>query len=96
MLVYELFKDYIPNKNCVKEKENGEFLIVSSPTLDVYYFNNTAKDFYQAIDGERSINDIVDYLLEEYDVKKEVLILDFVNVLRDFQWKQLVVLSRRM
>ena len=94
MLVYELVKEYIPNKTCIKEKENGGFLIVSSPTLDVYYFNNTAKDFYQAIDGKRTVSDIVDYLLDEYDVKKDVLIRDFVNVLRDFQWKQLVVLER--
>jgi len=95
MLMYELLKDYIPNKICIKEKENGEFLIVSSPTLDIYYFNNTAKDFYQAIDGEKTVDGIVNYLLDEYDVSKDVLSSDFINVLREFQWKQLVVLERR-
>ncbi len=94
MLTYKMVKKYIPVKSYLKEKNNGEFLIVSSNSLDIYYFNNTAKDLYELIDGKRTVEFIFNRFLSEYDVSEDVLQMDIINILRDFQWKNLILLKR--
>ena len=39
-MVYNMLKDLVPKKKCLKEKENGDFLVVSSNELDIYYLSD--------------------------------------------------------
>ena len=86
-IVYMLIKEYIPVKDVLKEKENGEFLIVANKNSDVYYLNNMAKEMYSLIDSKISIEKIYEQVKKEYDVEELELKNDIVNFVRDLQWK---------
>ena len=92
-IVYMLIKEYIPVKDVLKEKENGEFLIVANKNSDVYYLNNMAKEMYSLIDSKISIEKIYEQVKKEYDVEELELKYDIVNFVRDLQWKKLIRLK---
>ncbi len=93
--VYEMWKELIPRKNILKEKLNGEFLIVSSWQLEIFYLNDTAREIFLLIDGKRSVDKIVEDLMLVYDVERSILQDDIVDVIRELQWKNLLSLRRR-
>ena len=92
-IVYMLIKEYIPVKDVLREKENGEFLIVANKNSDVYYLNNMAKEMYSLIDSKISIEKIYEQVKKEYDVEELELKNDIVNFVRDLQWKKLIRLK---
>lgn len=91
--VYTLIKNYIPIKNTLKEKENGEFLILANKNSDIYYLNNIAKEMYYLINNKNNIQDIFEKIKKEYDVNDDELQNDIVDFIRDLQWKNLVRLK---
>ena len=94
--MYELWRNLVPTKNVLKEQLNGDFLIVSSPALEIFYLNDTAREVFSLMDGCSSINQIIDRLMTIYDVDRSVLQNDIIDVIRDLQWKNLVSLRRRV
>jgi len=88
-----LFDNLVPIKKCIKYREEGEFLVVASPSLDIYYLNSVAKDFYMALGKGKSIMEIRDELLDMYDVDPNAIFQDLIHLVRDFQWKGLLVLE---
>ena len=91
---YEFIKGYIPIKNALKTRENDSFLIISNQESNVYYLNGTAREIWDNIDGNKSIDDICSYLLSEYDVSREILERDLIVFVRDMQWKKLLRLKK--
>lgn len=92
-MVYELIKEFIPVKTCLKERNDGEFLIVSNKDLSIYYLNETAREFYNWIDNKASVSEIMKKFIETYDVDVTVLERDIMHLVRDLQWKHLLVLK---
>ena len=91
---YEFIKGYIPIKNALKTRENDSFLIVANQESNVYYLNGTGREICENIDGSKSINEICECLLSEYDVSREVLERDLTSFVRDMQWKKLLRLKK--
>ncbi|MBQ7196152.1 MAG: PqqD family protein [Synergistaceae bacterium] len=91
---YEFIKGYIPIKNALKTRENDSFLIVANRESNVYYLNGTGREIWENIDGSKSINEICECLLSEYDVSREVLERDLTSFVRDMQWKKLLRLKK--
>lgn len=91
--VYEMIKEYIPIKNILKEKENGEFLILANKNSDIYYLNDMAKEMYLLINDKININDVYIKIKSEYDVSEDELQNDIVDFIRDLQWKGLIRLK---
>lgn len=91
--VYEMIKEYIPIKNILKEKENGEFLILANKNSDIYYLNDMAKEMYLLINDKININDVYIKIKSEYDVSEDELQNDIVDFVRDLQWKGLIRLK---
>ena len=91
--VYDYMKYLIPIQNYIKKRENDNFLIIMSEKLEIQYLNEVAKDFYLLLDGKKNIENIVDNLLEIYDVSKEVLEKDIFHLIRELQWKNLIILK---
>lgn len=92
-MVYNLLKNACPVKKCVKEVESDDFLIVSAPDLSIYYLNETARLFYELTDGVRSIDEITTEIAAVYEVDRSVLNDDIILLIRDLQWKKLLVLQ---
>lgn len=95
-LVYEKIKNLIPCKICLKERMDAEFLIASSYSDGVCYLNDTSKEFYSLCNEKLTINDILKFFLDMYDVSEEELQDDFVTLIRDLQWKNLLVLKEAL
>lgn len=94
-MIYEVMKNLVLISNAVKIRNDGEFLVVMSPTHSVQYFSQVAKDFFIAIDGTKTIDDIKNYLSKEYDVEDDIIISDLIELVRDLQWKNLILLRSK-
>lgn len=90
---YTLLKDYIPLRSAVKSRADGDFLVVSNRSNEIYYLNGTAREMWDVIDGRISIDDICGRFMHEYEVDRERLEGDIVNFIRDMQWKKLIRLK---
>ena len=91
-MVYNWIKDKIPTLSIVKQRDNGDILIVCNNDLEILYFNQTSKDIISMINGTRTIDEIKRIMLSRYDVGEELLELDLIDVIRDMQWKKIVYL----
>lgn len=87
---YNFLKDYIPIRNAVKTREDGEFLVALNNSSEIYYLNGMARDIWELIDGTLNIGGLCSKILDEYNVGREVLEDDIVNFIRDLQWKKLI------
>ncbi|WP_307977983.1 PqqD family protein [uncultured Phascolarctobacterium sp.] len=93
MVVYDFFKDKIPKVIALKTRENEDYLIAESDGLDIFYLNETAKDFLELCDGERKIEEIKEIFLKDYVIDENSLEQDIVNLTRDLQWKNIIRLE---
>ncbi len=88
-----LIKELVPARMHLKARTDSEFLIISTKDLNIYYLNETARDFYELIDGASTINEIINKLIQIYEIDYATLEKDVVHLVRDLQWKQLIVLT---
>lgn len=96
--LFDKFQDYVPVKDCIKERVNGDFLLVVGESLDLQYLNETAKFIYSNFDGKNTVLDIYNLLLKEYEIEedmKENVKKDIVNTVRDFQWQRIAKLKSK-
>ena len=89
---YDLMKGFIPVQSMLKCRENGAFLIISNHQGEICYLNSVAQDIWNLFDGKRSIESVLESMLEEYDVQRDILENDLINFIRDMQWKEVVQL----
>lgn len=94
--VYEFIKNLIPCQVYTKKRDNEDFLIVLNENLELYFLNETAKDFYKRCDSFNSIDNIYTSMLKEYDVDENVLKQDILSLIRDFQWQEIIELKERV
>ena len=96
MIIFEKLSPLFPVKTCLKKRKNGEFLIVMSKNTDIFYLNEVAHFIYENCDGTQTIGDIRRKILSEYEgVTESTATEDLVNVIRDFQWQDIIELRRR-
>lgn len=92
-LVFEKIKDLKPEQFYLKKRNETNFLIVSSPKSIIYYLGDLSREIYLECQGNNTIFEIYNKILNEYDVSEEVLQEDIVELIRDFQWKNIIVLN---
>ena len=92
-MVFEWLKNKVPVATYIKKRINGDMLIVCSENLVMYYFNATAAFFLDSVDGKLTVAEIKNKFLECYDVEEQELEKDFVEMIRDLQWKKILVLE---
>lgn len=92
-IIYNKIKELIPLRNALKIREDGCYLIVMPQNGNIQYLNEVAREFYLLIDGKKNIECIVKRMLEEYDVSYDELQIDILNLVRELQWSQLILLK---
>ena len=92
-MIFAWLKDKIPHCSFVKKKINDDILIICSDNLSIYYLNTTAAFFISLIDGKSTVENIKQKFLQKYDVDERELENDFVDMIRDLQWKQILTLE---
>jgi hypothetical protein len=68
------------NQDFLVQVVKGEAVLLNSKTGDYFGLNEVGSDFYQLVDGKKGLEEIIDLLDEEYDVKREVLKADVENL----------------
>ena len=92
-MIFEWLKNKIPVATYVKKRSNGDMLIVCADDLVIYYLNSTAAFFLDLVDGKLTVAEIKNKFLENYDVEEQELETDFIEMIRDLQWKKILVLE---
>ena len=92
-MIFDWLKDKVPVAAYVKKRMNDDILIICAETLSMYYLNATAAFFINSLDGKSTVADIKEKFLQKYDVDEKELENDFVDMIRDLQWKQILYLE---
>ncbi len=92
-MIFEWLKNKIPHRSVVKMRQNDDILIVCANSLTIYYFNATAAFFLNSVDGKSTVEDIKNKFLQKYEVDEKLLENDFVDMIRDLQWKEILTLE---
>ena len=92
-MIYEFLRKKIPRNIALKMRHNGDMLVVNSDELEIFYLNNTGASFFEKCDAKRTIEEIEKLMLEEFDVDRSILRKDLLSLVRDLQWRKLIVLE---
>ena len=92
-MIYNLLKEKKPKSVVLKMRQNNDMLVVNSKELEIFYLNGTSAFFLEKCDGDRSIEQIKNLMLDEFDVPESLLCKDLVVLVRDLQWKKLIALE---
>lgn len=92
-MIFAWLKNKIPRCSFVKKKMNDDILIVCAENLVIYYLNSTAAFFINSADGKLTVDEIKNKFLARYDVEESELEKDFVEMIRDLQWKGILNLE---
>ena len=87
---YNFLRDYIPLRNAVKTREEGDFLVALNRSNEIYYLNGMAREMWGLLDGTTSIEGLCAKIMSEYEIDRERIEPDIVNFIRDLQWKKLI------
>ena len=92
-MIFEWLENKIPRVSFVKRRMNDDVLIICADNLMIYYLNATAAMFIDLADGTATVGDIKQKFLSRYDVDERELENDFVDMIRDLQWKKILTLE---
>lgn len=92
-MIFAWLEDKIPRVAFVKKRMNDDVLIICAEDLMIYYLNSTAALFIELADGTATVGDIKRKFLARYDVEERELENDFVEMIRDLQWKKILTLE---
>lgn len=92
-MIFAWLEGKIPRLSFVKKRVNDDVLIICADNLSIYYLNSTAAFFIELADGKATIGDIKRKFLARYDVDERELEKDFVEMIRDLQWKKILTLE---
>ena len=92
-MIFAWLEEKIPHLLFVKKRMNDDVLIICAENLSIYYLNSTAAFFIDLADGKATVGDIKRKFLARYAVDERELEKDFVEMIRDLQWKKLLILE---
>ena len=92
-MIFQWLENKIPQATFVKKRMNDDVLIICAENLTIYYLNKTAAFFIELADGTATVGDIKQKFLARYDVNEHELETDFVEMIRDLQWKKILTLE---
>ena len=92
-MIFNWLAEKVPRLTFVKKRMNADVLIICAENLAIYYLNSTAAFFIELSDGKATVGDIKNKFLARYAVNEQELEKDFVEMIRDLQWKKILTLE---
>ncbi len=92
-MIFSWLENKVPRLSFVKKRMNDDVLIICAENLSIYYLNSTAAFFIELADGKATIGEIKQKFLARYAVDERELESDFVEMIRDLQWKKILTLE---
>jgi hypothetical protein len=97
MTAFSYLAGHIPVRKDLKFRMEGNVGIVcNNHNFRVDYLNETALIIFQLIDGQKSVGDIAKCFMKEVDTNIDILEHDLIEILRDFQWRKIIVLKKKL
>lgn len=92
-MIFNWLSEKIPHLTFVKKRTNGDIMIICAENLAIHYLNSTAAYFIESADGKATVGEIKNKFLARYAVDERELEKDFVEMIRDLQWKHILTLE---
>lgn len=70
---------------------DGEVLLIHLQSGDYFSLNSTGTKVWESIDGSRTVQDLVELVLAEYDADKDQVVADVLSLVNDLADEGLVV-----
>lgn len=80
----------VKNKNIIWREVKGEGVLLNPREGRYFGLTKVACSFWEKVDGERTTGEIIDLLLKEYDVDKEVLVKDLSELADSLESEKLL------
>jgi methyltransferase-like protein len=82
----------------VTRKTGNEYVLVPitnniADMNSVYTLNETGAFIWEQIDGKRNVEEIINALIEEYDIDKETCEEDLLSLLSDLKHEGLIIIE---
>ncbi len=91
---YNFLENKIPIPIYIKQRWDGDYAIVASKNLEIYFLNYTSSFILELCNSQNSIRQIVDILFDNFEgIELHELKSDVINTLRDFQWKKIIFIK---
>ena len=93
----DLANIFKPSEEIVAREIEDEIIIVplTSGIADMedelFTLNDTAKDIWRKLDGQRSLQQIIDELAQEYDAEKEKISQDVAGLIAELEKRKIVI-----
>mgnify|MGYP000562425267 CR=1 FL=1 len=91
--IYNKYENLFITPCFCKSRVDSEFLIIMNNNLETFYFTDTAKEMIKNISSGIKVNELLNIIIQEYEVDLEDLKSDIINFLKDMQWKGIMSLS---
>ncbi len=91
-----LDKVFVPSEDVAVRKIEGETIIIPLVTGigdledDLYTLNETGQAIWEKLDGEKSIQTIVDELSAEYEAPAEKILEDVVGIIKELVRRRII------
>ena len=89
-VVKKILFESVPHVEALKMRREDDILVVVNRQKKLFLLNEVAKDFLLLCDGRRKFAEIVDALIEIYDVEKNQLTDDLIDTIQDLQYKRIL------
>ena len=82
---------FVKNNNFIWRNIQGEAVLLNPADGKYYGLNAVGCSFWEKVDGERNEEDIINLLLEEFDVERGVLAQDINELVNDMESKEILL-----
>jgi len=97
MTPYLYLSKHIPvNKSLKLRVEDNIGIISNCHNYQIDFLNETALFVFQLIDGKKTVDEIVECFISNFDVDRNVFESDVIEILRGFQWKKLIMFKENL
>lgn len=86
-------KILVKNKDIIWRTVQGEAVLLDPQNGQYFGLNAVASSFWEKIDGVKTLEEIIDLLIEEYRVERDVLVNDIEELVLDLKGKGLLLIS---
>jgi len=83
----------IRSKEIIWRNLEGEAVLLNPQTGKYFGINEVGCSFWEKVDGKKSIADIIDLLLNEYDVERKTLENDINELVAAMEKQNIVIYS---
>jgi hypothetical protein len=81
------------SSNIVWREVQGEAVLLNPENGRYFGLNSVGCSFWEKVDGTRTVNEIIDLLMEEYEVAKDILAADIKRLVNNMSQNGILIIK---